>query len=315
MRHIYLFSLFCGLALLAACQDEDTLVPRSTDMSSVSRFEFPQGNDTWDLELQELAETFNTIPIYTDFDSLDLNQQWSGTFSITYRGDTLTDEHAEFYTNFLRNHIFAFLKPELCDGVMPNYIYLVDDLRRTLASFTGYLRVVGYFDGLDYWAFSLRSLGVAYLDLGYYQMTQGEIYDLPANPWEYKIRRTAILHNIVERIVEEGNVSVPSEFSSADFNYNLRPSSSASSDNYYLKLGYPGLMSSTNYNFSAQTNTMDARSNFTQYLKLGLRYTRDSVLAVYPEEQYPLIIKYYDITMDYMRDNYDWDISAAAEEI
>lgn len=315
MRLKYLLSIFCSLTIFAACEEEDALIPRSSDVSSISRFEFPQGNDSWDLAFEDIANTFGTIPIYTGYDTLDLNSAWSGTFSITYRGDTLTDEHAGFYADFLQDHVFAFLKPELCEGVLPNYIYLVDDLRRTIAGFTGYLRVVSYFDGLDFWAFSLRSLGQAYLDLGHYQMTQGEIYDLPATPWEYKKRRTTILHNILEKIVDEGKVGVPAEFSSGDFDYNVRPSSSSTSENYYLRLGYPGNMAAQNYNFSSQTNSMDAKSNFTQYLKLGLRYTRDSVLTVYPEEQYPLIIKYYDITMNYMKNQYDWDVAAAAEEI
>ena len=315
MRLKYLLNICYVLAILAACQDEDALTPRSSDISSTSRFEFPQGNDTWDLELETIANTFGTVPIYTGFDSLDLNSAWSGTFSIKFKGDTLTDEHAAFYTNFIKNHVFAFLKPELCKKVLPNYIYLVDNFRQAGSYSGGMVGQKTYFDGLDFWAFSLRCTERAYIDYGSFVFYIGELYDLPDSPWEYKKRRTIILHNILQRIVEEGNVSVPAEFSSSDFNYNQRPSSIITNDAYYMKLGYPGQMTSQNYNFSAQTTTTDPTNNFIQYLKLGLRYTRDSVLIQYPEEQYPLIIKYYDITMNHMKNNYDWDIATMAEEI
>ena len=98
MKFKYIFNLLL-LVTVVACNDEDKLYPRSEDASSISRFEFPQGNSTWDQDLEEIANTFGTIPIYTAFDSLDLNQAWSGTYTIKYRGEPLSDDYAAFYSS------------------------------------------------------------------------------------------------------------------------------------------------------------------------------------------------------------------------
>ena len=92
MKFKYIFNLLL-LVTVVACNDEDKLYPRSEDASSISRFEFPQGNSTWDQDLEEIANTFGTIPIYTAFDSLDLNQAWSGTYTIKYRGEQIGRAH------------------------------------------------------------------------------------------------------------------------------------------------------------------------------------------------------------------------------
>ena len=316
MKFRYIFSLIFLLEMLFACDDEKKLYPRSEDASSISRFEFPQGSNPWDHDLEEIANTFGTIPIYTAFDTLDLNQAWSGTYTIKYRGETLDDEYATFYTDFFKNQVFAFLKPELCKGVLPNYIYLVDDLRQAGGFTGGFAPLLCYWRGLDYWAFSFRAKEE---NLAYYDYGNGMIirpykpYDLPKTPWEYKIRRTVILQNILAKMVDKGKITIPADFQiGGAFDYSKKFSTVASAENYYMKLGYPGRMADTAYDFSNLSGAMDGKINFTNYLKLGLRYTRDSVLIKYPQDKYPLIIQYYDVAMKYMKDKYDWDISQMA---
>ena len=316
MKFKYIFNLLL-LVTVVACNDEDKLYPRSEDASSISRFEFPQGNSTWDQDVEEIANTFGTIPIYTAFDSLDLNQAWSGTYTIKYRGEPLSDDYAAFYSNFMKSQVFVFLKPELCKGVLPNYIYLVDDLRMTGGFSGGFAPLACYWDGLDYWGFSFRAKEE---NLAYIEYPNGLIikpykpYDLPKTSWEYKARRTVILQNILAKMVNKGKIAIPSEFQSGgDFDYSQKYSTTVSAENYYMKLGYPGNMVPTAYNFTNPSGTIDAKTNFANYLKLGLRYTRDSVLIKYPQEKYPLIIRYYDSTVKYMQDKYSWDITQMAE--
>ena len=317
MKYKNIFSLIFLLATLVACDDEKKLYPRSEDASSISRFEFPQGSNSWDSDLEEMANTFGTIPIYTAFDTLDLNQAWSGTYTIKYYGEPLCDEYAIFYTDFFKNHVFGFLKPELCKGVLPNYIYLVDDLRQVVAGAIGYAPLLCFWDGLDYWAFSFRAKeeNLAYYDYGSIIIRPYKPYDLPKTPWEYKMRRTVILQNILAKMVEKGKIAIPADFQTGGaFDYSKKFSISVNAENYYMKLGYPGRMLAAAYDFTPlQTNvTMDATTNFASYLKLGMRYTRDSVLIKYPEDKYPLIIRYYDFTVKYMKDKYDWDITRMA---
>lgn len=317
MNYRYIFSLIFLLATFVACDDEKKLYPRGNDTSSISRFEFPQGSNSWDRDLEEIANTFGTIPIYTAFDTIDLNQGWTGTYTIKYRGECLNDEYAVFYTDFFKNHVFTFLKPELCKGVLPNYIYLADDLRQ-LGSYTGgFAPLTCYWDGLDFWAFSFRAKeeNLAYLDYGNGLIIKPfKPYDLPKTPWEYKTRRTVILQNILVKIVNKDNITIPAEFKSGgDFDYSKKYSTVLSADNYFMKLGYPGNMVKTAYDFSNPSGTLTAKSTFINYLQLGLRYTRDSVLIKYPQDKYPLIIKYYDITVKYMQSKYNWDITKMAE--
>lgn len=317
MKYNYIFSLIFLLATLVACDDEKTLFPRSEDASSISRFEFPQGSNSWDSDLEEIANTFGTIPIYTAFDTLDLNQAWAGAFTIKYYGEPLSDEYAIFYTDFFKNQVFSFLKPELCKGVLPNYIYLVDDLRQVVAGAIGYAPLLCFWGGLDYWAFSFRAKeeNLAYYDYGSIIIRPYKPYDLPKTPWEYKMRRTVILQNILAKMVEKGKIVIPADFQTGGaFDYSKKFSISVNAENYYMKLGYLGSMLAAAYDFTPlQTNvTMDAKTNFASYLKLGMRYTRDSVLIKYPEDKYPLIIRYYDFTVKYMKDKYDWDITRMA---
>lgn len=319
MKLKYLFSLML-LVFLCACEDENRLTPRSSDASSISRFEFPQGNNSWDRDLEEIANTFKTIPIYTAFDSLDLNQRWSGTYTISLLGETLNEEYADFYAYFFKNQVFAFLKPELTMGVLPNYIYLVDDLRQKGSWTGGYVPLACLWRGLDYWAFSFRAKeeNLAYLDYGNgFIYKPYKPYDLPKTPWEYKARRTLILQNILKKTVEKGKIAIPTEFETGgEFDYSQSFNvNNVNAENYFMKLGYIGQMIEANYNFSnLSANTkMTSQANFVSYLQLGLRYTRDSVLIKYPQEKYPLIIKYYDFTMKYMKDKYNWDITLMAE--
>ena len=116
------------------------------------------------------------------------------------------------------------------------------------------------------------------------------------------------------KIVDKNKIVVPAEFQSGgDFDYSKKYSTVSSADNYFMKLGYPGNMIKTAYNLSNPSGTLTAKSTFINYLQLGLRYTRDSVLIKYPQDKYPLIIKYYDITVKYMQSKYDWDITKMAE--
>ena len=52
--------------------------------------------------------------------------------------------------------------------------------------------------------------------------------------------------------------------------------------------------------------------NFIDYMYLAIRYERDVILNLYPEDKYPKIIKYYDFVVNYLKKNYEWDITKIA---
>ena len=87
-------------------------------------------------------------------------------------------------------------------------------------------------------------------------------------------------------------------------------------ENYYKKRGFPGQMSGTNgyVTIGALRNiaSTSPKENLINYMHLAIRYDRDSVLVMYPQEKYPKIIRYYDFTVNYLKNNYKWDVAQAA---
>ena len=112
------------------------------------------------------------------------------------------------------------------------------------------------------------------------------------------------MKNVIEKIVTKGNIVVPSWFTD-DFDYmTALDNSNSSLDNHYLKRGFPGQLSGT---FSYETfgtlsriyNTSPQR-NLIDYIHLAIRYTRDEVVTNYPPDYFPNIIKYYDLTVEFL---------------
>ena len=211
MKYQYIiFSLFC-LSLFLGC-DEEEITPRGLGLPS--RFEFPEGDNAWDEELVSIYDTYHTMLIYKNLDSSDFVRSWVETGGIGtsgYSGQALDDELAAFYTDFVKNQVFAFLKPELVEGVLPNYIYLTYDLRQKGTATSGDYSLANYWNGMDFWAWCLK------MDPeGLSQWTT--CFDLPATPWEHKLRRGVILQNIISEMVEKGRITIPIEFEE-DFDY------------------------------------------------------------------------------------------------
>ena len=301
MRYVVLCML-C-LLFLTACEKEETIIPRTSNLPS--RFEFPEGDDSWDHDLIDIYEKYVTMLIYKNLDSADFIRSWvaGGGGTAGRIGKPLDGELAAFYTDFVKRQVFAFLKPELVEGVLPNYIYLAQDLR--LLSYNRYYALANYWDGMDFWAFCLN------MDK---EGLSGKSFDLPETPWDYKLRRGVILQNIISKIVQKGKITVPAEFKeNFDYTTPIKYNNVDTNDlNYYVTRGFPGKFVETSYlNFMNYMSVSDItpEKNFISYMHLGMRYSRDSVLIKYPREKFPKIIQYYDFTMKYVKDNYGWDLT------
>lgn len=165
------------------------------------------------------------------------------------------------------------------------------------------------YDGMDFWAFCLEG------DVP--GMFYPQIFR-PKTPWDFKVRRGVILRELTRKIVEKGNIAVPGEFEN-DFDYVTQVESTVgteNNENYYKKRGFPGQMSGTNgyVTIGALRNiaSTSPKENLINYMHLAIRYDRDSVLVMYPQEKYPKIIRYYDFTVNYLKNNYKWDVAQAA---
>ena len=60
--------LFVGISLLlfSSCYNEDKIVPMEAE-DEILRYEFPQGENTWDKDIVEISEKFGVHLIYKNF--------------------------------------------------------------------------------------------------------------------------------------------------------------------------------------------------------------------------------------------------------
>lgn len=299
--------LVAGLvfSLLSSCHEED-LTSRPLEMAL--RYEFPEGDNEWDKDLEEIAEEYKTYLIYKNLKEDDFDRSWVDAGSSSgVKGSPLNDEQAAFYTNFMKNHIFTFLPPEVTDRVLPIYILMAYHMYTDTP--WGASPNQAKYDGMDFWAFCLEG---DVPGMFYPQIIR------PKTPWDFKVKRGTILKEIMRRIVEKGNIAITVEFEN-DFDYETQVewiAGTENNENHYKKRGFPGQMSGTNgyVTIGALRNiaSTSPKENLINYMHLAIRYDRDSVLVMYPRETYPKIIRYYDFTVNYLKNNYKWDIAQVA---
>ena len=127
-QRIFISTILGIIFSLVACYSEDELTPSGN--YSTTKFTFPQGNNTWDMEIKNIHDKYGVYLIYKEVTFVDLNRQWQslGTGSL-YSGDSLTNEQAPVYVDFLKNHFFNYIKPGLADKALPVRIYMLDNFR------------------------------------------------------------------------------------------------------------------------------------------------------------------------------------------
>lgn len=294
------------MSLLQSCWEEDEIIPGEQEMAL--RFEFPQGNNSWDEDLVAIQEEFGVCMIYKDLDSSDLSRSWTGTGNVAaqYRGENLTDEQAEFYTNFFKNHVFAYLRPEITQRVLPPYWYMMYDFHAAwdFGTMTIKTDLTYYNEGLDFWVTCLE---------GEYNSFLGTQTKRPETAAEYLQYRGWIFCAIFTKACANGNIVIPEEFH-VGFDYQtevVNLSAYEDDENFYIRRGFPGQMLN-GFNFSplssiARTNRTD---NFVQYLNLAMRYSREEYEALWPSSEYPFIYEKRQFVIDYMKNTYNIDLEA-----
>lgn len=295
------------MSVFQACYEEDEIIPAEGEMEL--RFEFPQGDNSWDEELAAIKEEFGVCLIYKDVDSTDLSRSWTGGGGLTmeFKGQNLNDEQAEFYTSFLKNHVFAYLNPQVTQKALPPYWYMMYNFR-SVFSF-GTMEIYSYQSfyngGLDFWVICLESE---------FNPLDGTQLKRPETPEESLIARGWVLSSILARACNKGTIVVPEEFH-VGFDYQT-PISYASGyeheADYYIKRGFPGRVTNSSFNFSplksiADTNPTD---NFIQYMTLGIRYSKQEYEEMWPSAEYSLIHEKRQFVIDYMKSTYNIDLEA-----
>ena len=300
-----LIALMC-VCTFQACYEEKEIIPREQEMAL--RFEFPQGNNSWDEDLAAIYEEFGVCFIYKDLDSTDLERSWTGgDLASKYRGENLNDEQVEFYTNSFKSHVFAYLNPEVTQKALPPYWYMMYDFHAEFTFGTIVLRTDVAFaqDGLDFWVTCME---------GEYNAMFGTQIVRPSTPKEWLDWRGRILSEIFAEACDKGTIVIPEEFH-VGFDYRTEVTyldGYEQDENYYKRRGFPGRLGTTLFEFYP-LSTIEATNredNFWQYINLGMCYSKEEYEAMYPPSEYPLMHEKRQYVIDYMKDAYNVDLEA-----
>lgn len=312
---------------LHACYDEGALEPNPS--TNGITYEFPEGNDSWDQDLQEIADRFDVKCIYKNLTIDDLTRSWTaGASSIRgyYGSGLINDRQARLYTKFFKDNVFAFLNPDVVRSTLPAYFFFAHDY----CSINTYTLSTG-----ETWEYNGRPT-VSYNGLGFWVFSySSEVHNnaMPTMPtWQQfmftgadsvKMMREMVLKNIFNLLIEDDIIDTPVAFEvggELGFDYSTALVSSESDENYYKRRGFPDQFDNlSTWQTPRALNRIqdtDPTNNFFDYIKLGLRYSREEVLAEYAD--YPLIIRAYDHVVNYLNTNYGMDLAlmgAAAEPL
>ncbi len=303
-----------GVALLSSCYDEDALTPG--DRVIESRFEFPQGNDEWDKDLQDIYDEFGIYVIYKNYTEDDFDRSWNGGgggAQAHYSGFDVKEEHVVDAINFIKNHMFAYLNRDVVQQALPPYLYLAYDLAARMELMPGYITKSGpniSFSGMDYWAIGWGRV-LEYAG-GLVQIEQ----DPPSTATVFRSYRGEFMQVLLRRAVERGNVVMPTGFG-RNFDYKTQVVTGAPNEgdpNYYMTRGFPGKMGFEAFNLNPLTtiNGMNPQECFICYLHMCLFYTKEQFDTQFATK-FRVLAETRQQVVDYMKDTYKIDLEAIAQ--
>ena len=162
MKQNILWLLLFVVAGLASCRDDDPI--GVVEMDNLLQYEFPQGTNEWDKEIEQIAKDWGMYIIYKDIDSMALNMTWSTRPTENdpvLVAEPITDEEVPVYLDLVKNYLLANMdntkKEDLQE--LPYYFYFVKDLNDGNPNSATYqqMSLQIYKEGFNYWALSFTS--------------------------------------------------------------------------------------------------------------------------------------------------------------
>lgn len=322
-RWLYIVPAFL-LACTSCGYSEDPITPSGN--YSVLRFDFPQGNNDFDREIEQIHDEYGFYVIYKDITLQDLNRKWTsvGTDN-TYYGNDVPDADMPFYVSFLKERILEYMDVDMVKKTFPIKFYFMENFRAIPYGMPdqpypwegeGYGdNVSPYFqalktNGFDYWAMSLKRS----------QMEN-------TNPTASKQLQCAVLFQLILQCKESGVVSEPAALRDGiDFETRFPYGVGTDDPNHPYRRGFINwiyddfgtsnrlhLIEDNGPIYLSYYQTGGSRDYFMDYVKAAMWYTRDEFVAKYPTEQFPLITEKFDIVVDYFNNTVGIDLQGIAE--
>lgn len=345
----YLILILCASFIATSCYKEETIESRGKGM--VELFDFPQGEHPWDNDIEQIYKKFGIKLIYKKYSEMVFSRKWiAASKEKVLNGYDLNDEQAEYNTNFMKNHVFSYLTPEITNKVLPEYLFMCYDGHEENKSTFKFTSVRTSFNGMDYWLHCMEG-----------ENKEGEIITRPTTAEDLLTYRGRYIQRVFAIAINKGFIKVPNVFKSieegGEFDYKTRlstttvPNSVNLGDptlsypaidndlNFPLKRGYPYLMSIesfrigvdiANYNlFRVSDFTMtriasgyNASYLFWCYLCNVLRFSDEDLAAGVKgpmtswskipiiPSRFPKIFQYRKLVADYMKSEYNIDLEA-----
>lgn len=189
--------LAISIFVIAGCKDEAALKP--SDMSSFDRFDFPQGNNSYDNVFEEIFEDHSVMCLYKDFTEFDLGRTWTGssnTNQLTY--ETFDSEEITVLADWLKEYYFDPLG-KATNGLFKRYLYLPKNLTKETAY--GPNRITFDMSGLDFWTISP--------DVASF-MSSGEVS--MSDSLEVVWPVIYMFANMLDGAYQQGNITLPEDF-------------------------------------------------------------------------------------------------------
>lgn len=289
------------MMLISACSREEEELT-SLNLFSPTRFDFPQGNNSWDDKIVEIQKEFGISLIYKDFTYKDLNKNWITPSGAVYYGNNLNDEQAEFYVDFLEKQVFKYLDKEIFKIVKAQYFYLVDSLHNTIGPF-----IVPHemkTNGLDFWAICFLPEHVESFN------NNDEAF--------IKRRRNIAIFPVIEKAVNRGIITEPVDFKNGiDYSTALKYRDYDSEhEDYFLRRGFVHkvYLDFSRYTYNTSITTLSKQGeDFLQYIKIAMFLTKEEFNTLYPISEYPLLHTRYEMLIKHLKTNYNIDVQAISE--
>lgn len=307
MKKIYLFFLTIACISLAGCSDEETF--SSSEMESISRFEFPEGDKDCDKILEDIFEEHGVRVIYKGWTEKDWSKSWLGEpASHEYVGEHFVNEELDSVVNRMNKEFFSYLNPEISKAILKPYIYLVKDYGYW---FQFHPSIPARFNPVVY-------PSVAGMDNRLISPNMNIVMGTET-PLKIKQFRCNILYHLyiadaINRgvIVQPANIYDGLDMTTAVIEKEGDP-------NHYLARGY---VKGINIYFTGLDH-FNGSNNPKKYVgEANTLYFREYVMwaMLHPEEEmqtkygsYPIVMEKYNLVVDYMKEKYGLDLKAMAK--
>lgn len=323
-KNIFVFILLIGL-LTACYNSEDALTP--SDITSMSRFEFPEGNEAHDQIFSDIYDKFAIQVIYKNWTAKDFEKSWlnpslgmnkdMGGFHFS-NGEIDTLKLA---SEFMRD-MFRDLGPEITGKIFPQYIYLVNSYfeQQSLGPlvFCGFVSTASA-SGMDYEIISPQSNSAWLPGITPTAHVNGLLH---ADRLERHKLKLAILFKLYFKVgFTKGYLAYPADFNEGLDRTTPIVNNNPDDPNYYLKREFVDIISDA-FSRVETPNTGSYPSRypayyvtnptfpFMDYLKTAMYFTEAQVIERYGA--YPAIMERYYRVVNYMMDNYKIDLKGMA---